>query len=201
MTHHNRNLFLRLNQPPPDRWHDISIVTFVSLGVTIDLCWFLFCFVFLWIYNCVCFLFFCRCWQQWADRAELNAQLTHYLCFWVWGRDAKRLLLFSYLTVGLWFVFFHYLGDISDRSWQRKTIDFFRVFFVLYHQNMYLFWNDFCICTFVYVLYCVCRSWLWQWEHFRPAAETLFLCLYTVLASFPFFWISWISPPHLFIFL
>ena len=65
---------------------------------------------------------------------------------------------------------------------------------------MYLFWNDFCICTFVYVLYCFCRSWLWQWEHFRPAAETLFLCLYTVLASFPFFWISWISPLHLFIF-
>ena len=116
-------------------------------------------------------------------------------------RCNETFFLFSYLTVGLWFVFFHYLGDISDRSWQRKTIDFFRVFFVLYHQNMYLFWNDFCICTFVYVLYCFCRSWLWQWEHFRPAAETLFLCLYTVLASFPFFWISWISPPHLFIFL
>ena len=147
------------------------------------------------------FLVFCRCWQQWADRAELNAQLTHYLCFWVWGRDATR--LFSFILYCWWVLICSLslltrLIHISDRSWQSKTIDFF----VLCHQNMCLYLYMYLyICIFVYVLYCVCRSWLWQWEHFRPAAETLFLCLYTVLASFPFFWISWISPPHLFIFL
>ena len=92
------------------------------------------------------------------------------------------------------------LIHLYDRSWQRKTIDFFRVFFVLYHQSMCCFEIIFAfVHLYMYVLYCVCRSWLWQWKHFRPAAETLFLCLYTVLASFLFFWISWISPPHLFI--
>ena len=73
--------------------------------------------------------FFCRWWQHWADRAELNAQLTHYLCFRVWGRDATR-LFYLILLMGsdLFSIILTWLIHISDRFW--KSIDFFRVFFI-----------------------------------------------------------------------